>query len=214
MGTNESLLTSIICARTKKQLQDADAAYRRLKNDGTGLQDEIMKECGGHHGEFLTTVCKSRGDYLYKLLRKASDGIGCNRELVNKVFCFSSTEDIKSLKAVFEAQTDKVLSDFIRSELKDEHMELIMHLLLNGRDFNPIVDQEKAVEQAQRLITILKDETGMLGGLSDDGKIAFAKVLCEASPEQSQAIQGEISSLKTVVQILNDLCCITLYDIN
>jgi hypothetical protein len=47
MGTNEKLLTSVICARTKRQLQEVDAAYRRLKNDGTGLQDAIKKNVGG-----------------------------------------------------------------------------------------------------------------------------------------------------------------------
>jgi hypothetical protein len=199
MGTNEKLLTSVICARSKRQLQEADAAYRRLKNDGTGLQDAIKKECGGHHGDFLATVCRPRGDYLCKLMRKACDGIGCNKEIVNKVFCFSSTQDIESLKAVYEATTDKPLSDLLRNELKDEHKALIMHLLLNGRDFNPTIDQAKAAEQAARMIKILKDETGMMGGLSDDGKIAFAKVLCEASPEQSKALQGESHLLACIL---------------
>ena len=180
-----------MCARTKKQLHETDVAYRRLKNNGKGLQEAITSECGGHHGKFLKTVCQPRGEYLNYMMHKACDGLGCNKELVNKIFCFASTEDINSLKACYEAQTDKQLSDLLRKELGGEHKEVIMHLLLNGRDFSSSVNEDRAAEQANRLVAILKDETGMLGGLSDEGKVKFAKVLCEGSPEQNIALQSK-----------------------
>ena len=178
-----------------------NCAFRRLKNDGTDLHDAIKNECGGNFGDFVATVCKSRGDFLCKLLHKACDGIGTNKKLMNKIFCLSTSRDITAMKNVYEAQDDKPLSDLIRKELDGEHRDVIMHLLLTGRGHSSTIDEALATDQAHRLVTVLEEGCGMLGGMKDEAKTEFAKILCEASPEQMKAVQGELNDINPPIRL-------------
>jgi hypothetical protein len=43
------------------------------------------------------------------MLRKAMDGIGCNTELVNEIFCTLSNAEIKQMQEAYEKSSDSRL---------------------------------------------------------------------------------------------------------
>eukprot|EP00604_Paraphysomonas_vestita_P002730 CAMPEP_0174818444 /NCGR_PEP_ID=MMETSP1107-20130205/1112_1 /TAXON_ID=36770 /ORGANISM="Paraphysomonas vestita, Strain GFlagA" /LENGTH=757 /DNA_ID=CAMNT_0016030273 /DNA_START=360 /DNA_END=2633 /DNA_ORIENTATION=+ len=115
-------------------------------------------------------------------------GLGCDKTLINELICLSTKEEVFQMKTVYEKTYDNSLSDKLRGELSGEHEALIINLLLRGRGDAP-VDPNLALEQAGRIHTTITSGSGMFGGLDDRAQRAIGAVLCEASPEQCQAIK-------------------------
>ncbi len=134
-------------------------------------------------------VVQSRGAFLAARLKDAMDGIGCNKDLVNEIFCLSSTAEINAMKTSFEGRSDKSLADRLRSELSGEHEKLIIHLLTRGRGEGP-ANQAQAEAQAKDLQQVIKNGSGMIGGLKEAACIKVFEILCGASPDQCIAIKG------------------------
>ena len=63
------------------------------------------------------------------------DGLGCNTELVNEIFCTLNNEEIKAMRETYQNKYDSSLGDRLRSELSGEHERLILKLLLAGNTF-------------------------------------------------------------------------------
>jgi hypothetical protein len=116
------------------------------------------------------------------------DGVGCSTDLVNEVFCTASNAEIQGFKAIFEMRSDKGLVDRLRSELSGAHETLILDLLAKGRDEKP-VDDSKAHGQADELFNVIKNGTGMLGGLSSTAEARVCEIIRQASVAQCQSIK-------------------------
>lgn len=156
---------SVICTRTKKQLHGTAHFYKNLPQNTSqqSLRSTVSSECGGDYGEFMTFLCRSRHDFLSNRLQKGLRGmIGCDKSLLNEIFCYSSSEDIAAMKDAFEQKKDKSLADKLRDKLSGEHENLIIYLLLNGRPDRP-ADESAAAADAAELHTIIKNGSGMLG---------------------------------------------------
>jgi hypothetical protein len=96
-------------------------------------------------------------------LQQALKGVmGCNKSLINELFCHSSTEDIAAMREAFELKKDKSLADKLRDKLGGEHETLIINLLLNGRPEGP-ANEAAAASDAAELHAIIKGGSGMLG---------------------------------------------------
>ena len=93
-------------------------------------------------------------------------GLGCDKDLVNEIFCLNSFDDIKMMRQIYEQTTDVNLTDTLRKWLSGEHLELIMSLLLIGRAEGP-ADEEKAAVLAEKLHSKMERGTNALGGLKD-----------------------------------------------
>ena len=157
------MLINKLLFRNKKQLGALNEAYLSLFN--TKLDAVISSECSGNYKNFLKYNLESRGQFLAHQLHEAMSGIGCDKTLVNEIFCCSTTEDIFVMKEIFERSHDRSLSDTLRKELTGEHEQLIISILINGRGDGP-VDNNSAFSSA----TILKEafkQRGMMGGLTD-----------------------------------------------
>ena len=58
------------------------------------------------------------------MLRKAMDGLGCNTDLLNEIFCTLSNAEIKAMQTAFEASADSRLVS-----LHNFHLSYFLSLL-------------------------------------------------------------------------------------
>jgi annexin A13 len=169
LGTDDDLLISLICKRTKSQIQEIARYYQQVYNKP--LKRTIDSECGGNYKTFLLFLCDTRAQYLSGQLRAAMGGLGCDKTLVNELICLSTAEEVAQMKEAYEATYDKSLSDKLRSELSGEHEALIMKLLLHGRG-NGSADLSPA-DLAEKIHRIIEEGSGMFG-LSDKSQRAVS----------------------------------------
>jgi hypothetical protein len=191
LSRDDELLISIICKRTKRQLNRIDMAYRDIPENKKRrtLAEKVGKEVGGNYGNFMEYLCETRAAFNAHMLRKAMDGLGCNAELVSEIFCTLSNQEIKEMQQSFESSADSRLGDRLRSELSGEHKRLILKLLLAGRDENPIADPVRARAQADELYNAIRMGKTMLGGLSSETESKLTDMLTDSSPVQCRAIK-------------------------
>jgi hypothetical protein len=122
------------------------------------------------------------------MLRLAMDGMGCNTELVNEIFCTLSTAEIQAMRQAFEQKSDRPLADRLRSELSGDHETLIIKLLTHGRD-ESMVNEVRAREQANELSSAIQKGKTMLGGLNSATEAKVIQMISDASWMQCQAIK-------------------------
>lgn len=225
VGTNDELLTNILCNRTKDQINAIDEQYRNLSKNRRhqSLRDCIKSETSGNYGDFLQFLTQSRGQFLAEQLHVAMDGIGCNKSLVNEIFCTATTADIRSMRATFESAGDNNLADRLRSELGGEHEKLILFLLQNGRPDAPAHEGE-ADGQAEEIHQKIKKGSSMMGGLSNAAEEDISKYLASLSAQQMAVVKdawdrkfGSEGSLEKVVVkkfggALEEACVFLLHD--
>jgi annexin A13 len=174
LGTDDDLLISLLCQRTKNQIQAIARYYQQVYNKS--LKQVIESECGGNYKRFLLFLCETRGEYLCNQIRSAMSGLGCDKSLVNELICLSTKDEVFEMKEIYERTFDKSLSDKLRSELGGEHEALILTLLLRGRGVGP-VDLDLANDQAERIHREVEEGSGMFGGLSDSCQRSVSRLL-------------------------------------
>jgi hypothetical protein len=91
------------------------------------------------------------------------------------------------MRKAFEAETDRNLTDNLRSELGGEHEKLILFLLERGRPDEP-VNQAQSFQQAQALQQKFKNGSTMMGGLKDAAEEEISKYLAAMPSAQCQAV--------------------------
>lgn len=195
-GTDDEMMINVLCNRTKPQIELIDKEYRQLAKNTKhkSLTDCVVSETSGNYGHFMKYLTQSRGVFLATQLKNAMDGIGCDKVVVNEIFCTSNSADIAELRKVFEQMTDSNLGDRLRSELGGEHEKLIIHLLQNGRPESP-VDEALAEEQAKTLQQMIKSGGTMMGGLSNAAEESVSKYIASISPDQIQVVKTKWEKL-------------------
>jgi hypothetical protein len=97
-GTDERLVVSILCSRTKAQLDAIDLIYRERFHQT--LREYIEKEMGGDLSEMLSYTQMKEDELDAFLLRKAFQGVGCNKELVVEIVCTRSAARLQNARLV------------------------------------------------------------------------------------------------------------------
>jgi len=121
------------------------------------------------------------------LLKKALDGVGCDKEKINDIFCSLANKEIDELRKSFEMKTGKILHDTLRGELGGEHEKLILKLASANRS-EACKDDTAAERSATEIRELIKNGTTMMGGLKDKVELRIIEILTESSPAQCQAI--------------------------
>jgi hypothetical protein len=196
VGRDDDLLIEILCHRTKRQLEACDEAYRNIPQNSRkrSLPSKVGREIGGNYGNFMEYLTHNRGKFNASQLKLAMDGIGCNTDLVNEIFCTLSNREIQEMKAAYEKKTDKSLSDRLRSELSGEHQTLILKLLLAGRS-EAAADETRARQQSEILYNLVVNGKTLFGALSDNSVKQFINILLESSPQQCYCIRRQYEAL-------------------
>lgn len=95
-GSDESLIISILCARTKAQLDEIDLIYR--SKYGQTLRQYIESELGGDLARMLTYTQMAEDEFDAHALHEAFSGMGCNKDLVVEVVCTRSAARLQQTK--------------------------------------------------------------------------------------------------------------------
>lgn len=196
MGRDDDLLIEILCSRTKRQLEACNEVYRNIPQNTKkrSLPSKVGKEIGGNYGNFMEYLTHNRAKFNASQLKLAMDGLGCNTDLVNEIFCTLSNKEIQEMKVAYETKNDKSLSDRLRSELSGEHQNLILKLLLAGRS-EAAADEQKARLQADTLYNLTVNGKTLFGALSDHSIKQFIAVLVESSPQQCYCIRRQYEAM-------------------
>ncbi len=147
------------------------------------------KDGSSNYYHFMRYVTEDRGVFLANKLIAAMDGIGCDKTLVNEIFCLHSNSDLQSMKRAYSSLKGSgsiSLEDRLMSELGGEHCKLILLLLNSGRG---VVRNDKSPDQlAADLNAIIQKGSSMFGGLSDSAELEvsyyelptfLAHILCQ-----------------------------------
>lgn len=59
MGTDDALLISVLCHRTREQLLLADEHFRRKSAGNKTIRERIHSEMSGNYGEFMCSIVQS-----------------------------------------------------------------------------------------------------------------------------------------------------------
>ena len=196
MGRDDDLLIEILCCRTKRQLEACDAIYRNIPQNSKkrSLPSKVGRDIGGNYGNFMEYLTHNRGKFNASQLKLAMDGIGCNTDLVNEIFCTLNNREIQEMKEAYEKKTDKSLGDRLRSELSGEHQTLILKLLLAGRS-EGLADDNKARQQADSLYNLTINGKTLFGSLSDNSIKQVIAILIESSPQQCYCIRRQYEAM-------------------
>ena len=196
IGRDDDLLIEILCCRTKRQLEACDAAYRNIpqNNRKRSLPAKVGREIGGNYGNFMEYLTLSRAKFNASQLKLAMDGIGCNTDLVNEIFCTLNNSEIQEMKVAYEKKTDKSLSDRLRSELSGDHQTLILKLLLAGRS-EAAADEKKARQQADTLYNLTINGKTLFGSFSDNSIKQVIGILVDSSPQQCYCIRTQYEAM-------------------
>lgn len=96
IGTDERLVVSILCARSKSQLEAVDQKYRQLF-DKT-LVEFIKGEMGGNLAKFLLYTQMSEEEFDSNILHDAFSGLGTNESRVLEVLCTRTYDRLQQAK--------------------------------------------------------------------------------------------------------------------
>jgi hypothetical protein len=174
------VLISILCNRTKVQLQRIDAAYAdKYGKSLTKVTVDDIGEWGGLVGYSLENY-----DVLNaKFLEMALSGKACNTTMLTDVACSHSNAEIKAIKTIFNSKNSLSLEDTIKKELKGDIFKIIYTLFQGDRSENQNVDETLAQSQAEQLYR------GGVGKVFGTDEALFIEILCKASRAQIQAIK-------------------------
>jgi hypothetical protein len=95
--TDERMLVSILCRRSKSQLNAIDLAFR-AKFEGMSLKTFVEKSTGGNLEEFLVYVQMSEAEFDSYHLFKAFDGMGCDKPVVIEILTTRTFERIQAAR--------------------------------------------------------------------------------------------------------------------
>lgn len=131
VGTDERMVVSILCTRTKDQIERIDLAFRQKHN--RTLKDYIQREMGGNLQTFLTYTQMAEEEFDALQLYEAFKGIGCNKAIVVEILTTRSWPRLQAARRYYEQRYDAGLLDRIRSELGGSLAYLCVRLLEGAR---------------------------------------------------------------------------------
>jgi hypothetical protein len=93
---DERMLVSILCRRTKAQLESIDQVYRAAFD--TTLKAYVENSTGGNLEDFLVFTQMSEAEFDSYCLFKAFEGIGCNKKIVTEILTTRSFSRIQAAR--------------------------------------------------------------------------------------------------------------------
>ena len=94
--SDERLVVSILCARSKSQLDAIDNLYR--DTHGRTLKEYIEREMGGDLAKFLKYAQMTEAEFDAHILKKAIDGLGTDEDAIMEVVCTRPFERLIAAK--------------------------------------------------------------------------------------------------------------------
>ena len=122
-------------------------------------------------------------DVVGHMLQKATNGVGCTIELINDLFCVSTTAQINVIHELYNKCESTKLCDRLKAELVRSHKDLILKLLLHGRGSNARDDGLAEVKAAEIYQILAEGQEAV-----SDAESKLIAIFVENSASQLKAI--------------------------
>jgi Annexin len=184
IGSDEGALASVLCNRTKAQLERLDLCYHAKY--GKSLLQMAESEIGGCFGKLVGFALQPLDDLGATLFSLACDGPACDQSMLTDLVCTHTNAELAAITKHWEAKHNGSMLDRLNSELKGDYKTLLVGLLRGSKSESTAVDEALAVDQAKKLH---KAGVGKTFGTDED---VFAAVLGSASRAQIQVTTATI----------------------
>ncbi|KAJ8286378.1 hypothetical protein GJAV_G00038010 [Gymnothorax javanicus] len=148
-GTDEAAIIEVLAHRTIAQRQLIKQAYKQ--SVGKDLADDLQSELTGNFEKVVLGLLMEAPKYDAYELRNAMKGAGTEEACLIDILASRTSEEIRTVNAVYKKQYDKTLEDDICGDTSGMFQRVLVSLLTAGRDESSKVDEALAVQDAKDL---------------------------------------------------------------
>ncbi|CAN0127138.1 unnamed protein product, partial [Laminaria digitata] len=109
LGTNESRIVSIMCTRTKSQVERIDQAFREMFE--MTLREQLESDLSGDLKTFMVYTQMETQEFDALLMKKAMAGIGTDEDIMIMLLTTRTNEAIAAAQTYYEGRFDESLID-------------------------------------------------------------------------------------------------------
>lgn len=130
IGTNETVLTEILCSRNNRELRAIRNIYKKLYD--CELEDDIESDTSGDFRRLLVSLCNGDRDEGTEInLREAAEDAddlycagegrsGTNEDVFNRIFCKKSYAQLRATFSEYYRLASKDITEAIESEFSGD----------------------------------------------------------------------------------------------
>ncbi|XP_046452272.1 annexin B9-like [Daphnia pulex] len=149
LGTDEKVLISILCHRTRDQRVSINHAYKA--GYGKDLESAIKSELGGCFENLMVALCLPLAEFMAREVHHAISGIGTNEGTLIEILCSGTNQDIREMNAAYQQLYGHPMENDIKGDTSGEFELLLVSLVQGQRDENQTVDVYEARADAHLL---------------------------------------------------------------
>mmetsp|Transcript_582 Transcript_582/g.879 ORF Transcript_582/g.879 Transcript_582/m.879 type:complete len:336 (+) Transcript_582:98-1105(+) len=181
-GANKKKVIDALATRDATDRYKISIRYKELYEKS--LLDVMKKEFSGDLGMTLEFLSLPLDEAECRMLKKATDGIGCASNVIYSICCGRTNEEIERLKKTHFKLYSKDLIKLLGKELTGDHERLIINCLQGGEEvYDPQYHtKELANEEAEE---IYKKGQGKWFGTDER---AIFKLICKAPAQHVEAV--------------------------
>ncbi|XP_046581211.1 annexin B9-like [Haliotis rubra] len=177
-GTDEDQILVTVSNLSNEQRQEVATAFKQAY--GKDLIDDLKSELRGDFEEVVVAAMTAPRVYDARQLNNAIAGAGTDETTIVEIMCTRNNDEINQIKEIYKEEFGNDLESDLSGDTSGYFQRMFVSLCAGGREESDDVDEDKAVEDAQKF-----HDAGE--GCWGTEEAEFNAVLCLRSPAQIRA---------------------------